>query len=72
MDASTSLSERWEVVGACHLIRGRWSREERRQRQRLAEAKQQELRRLLEATSGFRREGVGNPIGGTANGKRPS
>ena len=49
MGTATNVSERCESVGARHLIRCRWSREERQRRQRLAEGKQRDLWRLLEA-----------------------
>ena len=48
MDSVANSRVQCEVVGACRLIRGRWNWEERRQRRRLAEAKQQDLWRLLE------------------------
>ena len=49
MSIATNAPERCESVGARRLIRGRWSREERQRRQRLAEGKQRDLWRLLEA-----------------------
>jgi hypothetical protein len=62
MDAIVNPRKRCGVASACRRIRGRWDREERRQRQRIAEVKQQELWRLLEATwSLSAKEGVGRP-----------
>jgi len=49
MDAIINPRKRYGVASACRRIRGRWDREERRQRRRIADAKQQELWRSLEA-----------------------
>ncbi len=48
MYAAKIAPERCEFVGACRLVRGRWSEEERRRRRRVAEGKQRQLWRLLE------------------------
>lgn len=63
MDAIVNPRKRYGVASACRRIRGRWGREERRQRQRIAEAKQQELWRLLEAAWRLSaKEGVDRPL----------
>ncbi len=50
------------VARARREIRGRWDPEERRQRRRIAEAKQQALWRLMTADrSGSAKIGVGRP-----------
>ena len=60
MDAIINPRRRYGVATACRRIRGRWDREERRQRRRIAEAKQQELWRSLEAAWSLSAiEGVG-------------
>lgn len=52
MGAILNRREQHGVADACRLIRNRWSAAERLQRRRIAEARQQELWQLLEATCG--------------------
>jgi hypothetical protein len=55
--------ERCGVASACRLIRGRWSREERSQRRRMAQAMQRELWQLLVAASSVPgQEGIGKAV----------
>lgn len=62
MDAILNSRKRCGVANTCRLIRGRWNREERCRRRRIAEAKQQQLWRLLEAAWNLPAiEGVGKP-----------
>jgi hypothetical protein len=51
MDAIINPRRRYAVASACRLIRGRWDREERRQRRRIAHVKQRELWQLLKVAS---------------------
>ena len=65
MDAIINPRKRYGVASACRRIRGRWDRQERHQRRRIAEAKQQELRRSLEAAWSLSAiEGVGKTASG--------
>lgn len=63
MDAIISPPKRSGVAAACRRIRGRWGREERRRRRRMADAMQRELWRLLEAVWRLSAdERVGSPV----------
>ena len=49
MDALNHPAGPHDAASACRLIRKRWNRKQRRQRREIAQAKQQELWRLLAA-----------------------
>ena len=73
MDDATDSLVQCEVWSACRLIRDHWSWEKRRQRRRVAEIKQRELWRLLQATSvGLAARQATTLCGRLANGKRQS